>query len=83
MRRLTARVLRILAVGCCLVWVDGGPGPARLAGRLRFALAGLAVAQSAEAAQQPLNIIAFGAHPDDCDQRAGGVAAKYAALGHR
>jgi LmbE family N-acetylglucosaminyl deacetylase len=38
--------------------------------------------------QQPgndgkLNIIAFGAHPDDCDQRAGGTAAKYAALGHR
>ena len=30
-----------------------------------------------------LNIIAFGAHPDDCDIRAGGVAAKYAALGHR
>jgi LmbE family N-acetylglucosaminyl deacetylase len=30
-----------------------------------------------------LNIIAFGAHPDDCDQRAGGVATKYAALGHR
>src|SRR4029453_9075655 len=30
-----------------------------------------------------LNVIAFGAHPDDCDQGAGGVAAKYAALGHR
>jgi LmbE family N-acetylglucosaminyl deacetylase len=30
-----------------------------------------------------LNIIAFGAHADDCDQRAGGTAAKYAALGHR
>jgi LmbE family N-acetylglucosaminyl deacetylase len=30
-----------------------------------------------------LNVIAFGAHPDDCDQRAGGVAAKFAALGHR
>jgi LmbE family N-acetylglucosaminyl deacetylase len=30
-----------------------------------------------------LNIIAFGAHPDDCDQRAGGVAAMFAALGHR
>ena len=29
-----------------------------------------------------LNIIAFGAHPDDCDQGAGGIAAKYAALGH-
>jgi LmbE family N-acetylglucosaminyl deacetylase len=34
-------------------------------------------------ADDKLNIIAFGAHPDDCDQRAGGVAAKYAALGHR
>jgi len=30
-----------------------------------------------------LNIIAFGAHPDDCDQRAGGVGARLAALGHR
>jgi LmbE family N-acetylglucosaminyl deacetylase len=51
---------------------------------------------SAGAAQQPapqrtippstdgkLNVIAFGAHPDDCDQRAGGTAAKYAVLGHR
>jgi LmbE family N-acetylglucosaminyl deacetylase len=33
--------------------------------------------------QQKINVIAFGAHPDDCDSRAGGVAAKYAALGHR
>jgi LmbE family N-acetylglucosaminyl deacetylase len=43
---------------------------------------------SAQRTQAPstdgrLNIVAFGAHPDDCDQRAGGVAAKYAALGHR
>lgn len=30
-----------------------------------------------------INVIAFGAHPDDCDQGAGGVAAKFAALGHR
>lgn len=29
-----------------------------------------------------LHIIAFGAHPDDCDNRAGGVAAKWAKLGH-
>jgi len=29
-----------------------------------------------------LHIIAFGAHPDDCDLRAGGTAAKWAALGH-
>ncbi len=31
----------------------------------------------------PLNIIAFGAHPDDCDGRAGGTAAKWVAAGHR
>src|SRR6185295_13019322 len=33
-------------------------------------------------AAKPLNIIAFGAHPDDCDLNAGGVAAKWAAAGH-
>ncbi len=33
--------------------------------------------------EKKLNIIAFGAHPDDCDSRAGGVAAKWAALGHK
>lgn len=38
--------------------------------------------QPATTTGAPLNIIAFGAHPDDCDSRAGGVAAKYAALGH-
>ena len=31
----------------------------------------------------PLNIIAFGAHPDDCDSRAGGTAALWAAAGHK
>jgi LmbE family N-acetylglucosaminyl deacetylase len=35
------------------------------------------------AAAAPLNIIAFGAHPDDCDIRAGGTAAKWAAMGHK
>ena len=30
-----------------------------------------------------LRIIAFGAHPDDCELREGGVAAKWAAMGHK
>lgn len=30
----------------------------------------------------PLRVLAFGAHPDDCDGKAGGVAALYASLGH-
>jgi LmbE family N-acetylglucosaminyl deacetylase len=30
-----------------------------------------------------LRIIAFGAHPDDCELKAGGAAARWAALGHK
>lgn len=33
-------------------------------------------------AQQPLRIIAFGAHPDDCDIGMGGTAALFAEMGH-
>jgi len=33
-------------------------------------------------ASPPLRILVIGAHPDDCDFRAGGVAALYARLGH-
>ncbi len=41
------------------------------------------LAQSgAQPASPVLNLIAFGAHPDDCDIRAGGSAAKWAAAGH-
>jgi LmbE family N-acetylglucosaminyl deacetylase len=54
-------------------------------------LAGAAVTGELDARQESrapvndgkLNVIAIGAHPDDCDIRAGGTAAKYAALGHR
>lgn len=34
------------------------------------------------AADEPLRIIVFGAHPDDCDLDAGGTAALWAAKGH-
>ena len=35
------------------------------------------------AQKQPVRVIAFGAHPDDCDLGAGGIAAKYAARGDK
>src|SRR5215510_16451240 len=38
---------------------------------------------AAHAQNQPVRVIAFGAHPDDCDLGAGGLAAKYAALGSK
>ena len=54
---------------------------------MRNLLAALALAGSISAAQAQdysrLNVIAFGAHPDDCDSKAGGLGAKYAAAGHR
>src|SRR5215813_15077595 len=52
----------------------------------RLALAGLLFVNACIAraqSQQPIRVIAFGAHPDDCDLGAGGLAAKYAALGHK
>ena len=46
----------------------------------------LAMARAAAADSQEndgkLRIIAFGAHPDDCEFKLGGTAAKWAALGH-
>ena len=39
-------------------------------------------APAAPAQDGKLRIIAFGAHPDDCELREGGAAAKWAALGH-
>ena len=45
--------------------------------------AALAVtAQPAFAQARPLNIIVFGAHPDDCDIRAAGTAVKWVKAGH-
>ena len=35
------------------------------------------------ASAEPIRVIAIGAHPDDCDIKAGGIAAKYASLGHK
>jgi LmbE family N-acetylglucosaminyl deacetylase len=42
-----------------------------------------AIPTIASAQERPLCIIAFGAHPDDCEFRLGGTAAKWARLGHK
>ena len=44
--------------------------------------AALAACLTAQTSDGKLRIIAFGAHPDDCDQKVGGTAARWAALGH-
>ena len=50
---------------------------------LLVAVAGSVAAPTlAQPASDVKRIIAFGAHPDDCELVAGGVAAKWAALGH-
>ena len=49
-----------------------------LAGLVLILAAGAGMAQDGK-----LRVIAFGAHPDDADIRAGGVAAKFAAKGHQ
>jgi LmbE family N-acetylglucosaminyl deacetylase len=36
-----------------------------------------------EAQEKPLNIVIFGAHPDDCDLDAGGTALLFSQMGHR
>ncbi len=41
-----------------------------------------ASAAQADAAERPLSILVFGAHPDDCDLRFGGAAMLYRRLGH-
>ena len=53
-----------------------------LAAALAFAQTG-SRAQTPAAAQRPLRIIAFGAHPDDAELKASGVAALWAAQGHK
>lgn len=50
-----------------------------------FASVFLALQAAEEAAEkrQPLRIICFGGHPDDCELQAGGAAAMWAARGHK
>lgn len=47
-----------------------------------FSLLAMPQAAHPQEADGKLRIIAFGAHPDDCEFKLGGTAAKWAALGH-
>lgn len=56
----------------------------RCAGWLACLLIVLSFSRSPlRAENRPVQVIAFGAHPDDCDLGAGGIAAKYARLGNK
>src|SRR5262245_20443862 len=48
---------------------------------LLFAVCALTALPSV--ADEPIRVICFGAHPDDCELKAGGVAALWAAKGHK
>ncbi len=37
---------------------------------------------NAQEQDEPIKVVVFGAHPDDCDNRAGGTAIKFAQMGH-
>ena len=43
----------------------------------------LSTAAAVQAQDKPINVIVFGAHPDDCDMDAGGTAILFASMGHR
>ena len=57
--------------------------PADRQNRARSPLASEQAATARPANKRQLRIICFGAHPDDCEIRAGGVAAMWAAQGHK
>ncbi|MDX2036228.1 MAG: PIG-L family deacetylase [Isosphaeraceae bacterium] len=57
-----------------------------MGGRIGFwgiLIIGFVAAASSAPAAEPLRVIVFGAHPDDCELDAGGTAARWADLGHK
>lgn len=50
---------------------------------MRSAFLGIVFGACVLAQSNPVRVIVFGAHPDDCDIRAAGTAAKFAEMGHK
>src|SRR4029453_9653148 len=50
---------------------------------IRFCVSLLVLLMVQPATPRPLRVIAFGAHPDDAEQKTGGTAALFAARGHK
>lgn len=63
-------------------WFSAGPCPYLINLVCALVLIPLC-AVLAQTQTQPVRVIAFGAHPDDCDLGSGGLAAKYATLGNK
>ena len=76
----TNLVLCALAV---LLLIGGHIAPAAERDRAKSPLASERARTARPANQRQLRIIAFGAHPDDCEIKAGGVAALWAKQGHK
>jgi LmbE family N-acetylglucosaminyl deacetylase len=51
--------------------------------KLFIVLIGIFSVLLTNAQEKPLKVIVFGAHPDDCDLKAGGTAIKFAQMGHQ
>src|SRR5438874_11952097 len=51
--------------------------------RLLLATIFISLTTFTTSAAEPLRIICFGAHPDDCESQAGGTATLWAAKGHK
>ncbi|MEO8766582.1 MAG: PIG-L family deacetylase [Ginsengibacter sp.] len=65
-------IVSIYVIGLLLSSFTATPKPFATKGNLQIILA-----------IDTLHIIVFGAHPDDCDMRAGGIAALYSKMGHK